>query len=73
MPEFTICAVRDSPGERELLASWLAKWRERTTSISENEGCGCCVDIYQVVGPEEAMNELPPQMLAERADKRHGA
>jgi hypothetical protein len=74
MPEFTICAVADSPGEREMLASWLSKWRGRETTISQNEGCGCCVDLYRVTGPDEAMREIPAQMLAARVgSKKHGA
>jgi hypothetical protein len=74
MPEFTIIADCDRPGERELLDSWLSKWRGRNTTISENEGCGCCVDMYRVTGPDEAMREVPAQMLADRAEgKKHGA
>jgi hypothetical protein len=75
MPEFRICAVRDNSGERELLESWLSKWRGRDTiKLSQNEGCGCCVDIYRVTGPDEAMREVPAQMLTARVEsKKHGA
>ena len=74
MPEFTICASLDAPGERELLNSWLDRWRGRLLALSENRGCGCCVDIFEVTGPEEAMKELPVEMLAARAGSiHHGA
>ena len=74
MPEFTICAVSDNPGERALLEAWILRWRETLESLSENQGCGCCVDIYQVQGSEQAMNEVPAEMLAARSTTgRHGA
>ena len=71
MPDFTIIAVSESPAERELLDAWVLKWRERVAFISENKGCGCCVDIYDVSASEEAMREIPREMLSNNSDN-HG-
>jgi hypothetical protein len=32
--------------------------------VSENEGCGCCVHIYRVEAPQEALDELPSVVFA---------
>jgi hypothetical protein len=50
--------------EREILDAWLAKWRPALAFCSENEGCGCCVDMYNVEAPEEALADLPRSILA---------
>jgi hypothetical protein len=42
--------------------SWLEKWRSQLTFISENQGCGCCVDIWNVEGPGDAMKEIPEEV-----------
>ena len=41
---------------------WLERWRGQL-SVSENEGCGCCVDIWTMKGPAEAKAELPAALL----------
>lgn len=45
--------------ERAAAAAWFARWRSSLTYVSENDGCGCCVDIWDVEGPEEAISDLP--------------
>ena len=30
--------------------------------VSENSGCGCCVEIYDVEGPQEAIDAIPQQL-----------
>jgi hypothetical protein len=37
-----------------MIEQWLATWQSRLNYVSNNEGCGCCVDIYNIEGPQEA-------------------
>ena len=54
----------DQPTEVAALEAWFSKWRAAMTYISPNEGCGCCVDMYRIEGPEEAIAELPENIIA---------
>jgi hypothetical protein len=45
--------------------AWRERWRS-AVELSDNEGCGCCVDIWDVAAPEAAFDELPPNLLAWR-------
>jgi hypothetical protein len=49
--------------EREVMAvsAWLNRWGPKL-KLSDNQGCGCCVDIWDVQGPRAALDELPPSM-----------
>lgn len=60
----TICVEVDSAEEVALVERWFSAWRDRLTYCSENHGCGCCVDIWDVDAPEEAVASLPPTVLA---------
>ena len=64
MPRATIIAIVDNPGERELADAWIAKWRGDLAFLSPNRGCGCCVDKYDVDGPDVALAEIPEVMRA---------
>ena len=44
--------------------AWFARWRPRLAYCSENQGCGCCVDIWDVEAPAEAVAELPEELSA---------
>jgi hypothetical protein len=61
----TICVIVDHRDEVEALEAWLTKWRDQLAYISPNEGCGCCVDIYRVEGPAEAISEIPRDLVSE--------
>jgi hypothetical protein len=63
MKRATICTEADTP-ERQIVADWLDKWQAELRYCSSNEGCGCCVDLYNVEAPEEALAELPPSVFA---------
>lgn len=63
MKKATLCVDVNSD-EREVVEVWLVKWREALGFCSENEGCGCCVDIYHIEAPEAAIAELPLSVLA---------
>ena len=60
----TICVDVNHEDERASVEAWFARWRERLLFVSENEGCGCCVDMWSVDGPAEAMSELPSNVRA---------
>ena len=63
MPKFTIVAKVDTE-EVDLVADWIECWKDRLTFFSGNYGCGCCVDMYNIDGPQEAKDELPRRVLA---------
>ena len=69
MPRATICVVVDDPGEVEAGRKWLAANRRRLTRVSENRGCGCCVDLWDVEGPREVLATLPDGLPLR---ERHG-
>ena len=58
----TICALMDTPGELELAESWLAEHASALTYVSEEGGCGCCVVIWNVEGPEGIVSTLPKHL-----------
>ncbi len=60
----TICVSVDEPAEIAALEAWLAKWRDALAFASQNEGCGCCVNMYRIAGPAEAIAERPENIIA---------
>ena len=60
----TICVAVDKATERTAVEAWFARWRSELPFVSENRGCGCCVDISDVEGSSEALSELPVEVLA---------
>jgi hypothetical protein len=63
MPRATICVDVGTP-EQVAVAAWLERWGSRLPFVSDNEGCGCCVDLYRVQAPPEALHELPAAVFA---------
>ena len=51
--------------EREVMAvnAWFQRWGPRI-QCADNQGCGCCVDIWRVEAPPEALSELPREMVS---------
>lgn len=49
--------------EREVAAvnAWFQRWGPRI-QCADNQGCGCCVDIWDVQAPAAALAELPTAM-----------
>ncbi len=54
----------DQPGQVDVVDAWFKKWRSRLTFVSGNTGCGCCVNIWNVEGPMEALREVPEIVVA---------
>ena len=59
MSRATIVIALDQPEEVAAGNLWFATWKEKLSYLSENSGCGCCVDIYEVEGPDEAIAAIP--------------
>jgi len=55
----TVIVAVDYPEEVRVVEEWFAKWCDHLTSVSDDYGCGCCVNLWDVEGPEEAIRELP--------------
>ena len=41
--------------------AWLQRWGPKI-QLNDNQGCGCCVDIWDVQAPADALAELPRAM-----------
>jgi hypothetical protein len=65
MPRATVLVLTDHEGEWELVEAWVDRWRNRMAVCpDEPSGCLCCVAYWDVDAPQEALNELPKQLLA---------
>lgn len=64
MPRATLIAASDSPEEMSALEEWLSRWRDSLSYLSDDTGCGCCVHIYDVDGPQEAVDAIPSTLSA---------
>lgn len=53
MKEVIAVIAVDEETETELFYSWLAKHKNKIEAISENDGCGCCIDMYHILLKEE--------------------
>jgi len=54
MAQNKIAAIAvDSPDEVASFYTWLARNRESVLGMSENTGCGCCVDIFYLELPDD--------------------
>ncbi len=63
----TICVEADAAEDQALVKAWFTRWQPQLAYCSDNEGCGCCVDMWDVEGPAEAVAELPEHLLAASA------
>ena len=64
MPRVSIIVSVDDPKEVAAVDAWFEKWGSALTRESEDFGCGCCVHIWQLEGPAEAIAELPPATIS---------
>ena len=72
MARAQVIVAVDEPTEVTDFAVWLAANEVRLTFISDNTGCGCCVDIYDLEGPEEVLRTIPAAILANGNWARNG-
>jgi len=59
MPRATIIITADHPTEVAACDAWFERWNSSLTRKSDNYGCGCCVDIYDVEGSQNAIDSIP--------------
>lgn len=59
MPRATIVVDVTDPDEITACEEWFTKWTSGLTYRSENQGCGCCVNIWDVEGSDDAIAALP--------------
>ncbi|RYG64846.1 hypothetical protein EON80_18450 [bacterium] len=55
-PKYTVTIDPGDPYE-EMFQSWFEKWRDQF-SYFDNQGCGCCVNIYEFDISTQAVAEL---------------
>ena len=52
-------------GKAESYESWLRKWRDAVTYLSECKGGGSSFEEYDVEGRVEAIRAIPPDLLVD--------
>ena len=62
MTKSTLVVEVDCAEDVAALEAWFQRWDGKLAHVSDNQGCGCCVDIFEVEAPAEAIAELPPNI-----------
>ena len=57
----TVSVTIDNQREVAAVNAWLQRWGPKI-QLNDNQGCGCCVDIWDVQSPAAALAELPTAM-----------
>ena len=60
----SICAVVDNQGEVAEAEQWLEENAKRLSFVSEMNGCGCCLFMWDIRGPKELLATLPMHLSA---------
>ena len=47
-----VCIQVDERSEREAFSKWLLTNKNSIHALSDNEGCGCCVDVFRILVEE---------------------
>ncbi len=55
------------PDEVAAVEAWFKTWTRCLAHLSDNQGCGCCVEMWDVDGPVGAIEELPKSVRASSA------
>lgn len=61
----TVCISADKPEEGASFADWQQKWKDMIVFISEDYGCGCCVNLFDIEASEEAIADILPEIFTE--------
>ena len=62
----TVSVTIDNEREVAAVNAWFQRWGPRI-QCADNQGCGCCVDIWDVRAPAQALAELPAGMVRQAA------
>ena len=65
MARTTVIVDVDATEEVMQVEAWLTKWRPHLQYVSQQQGCGCCIYMWDVEGSNEAISELPLEVRAE--------
>jgi hypothetical protein len=60
----SICAAVDNVGEVEEAQAWLERNRAALSYVSEMNGCGCCIQAWDIAGPQHVLDTLPSHLRA---------
>ncbi|MCP4105519.1 MAG: hypothetical protein GY749_08285 [Desulfobacteraceae bacterium] len=65
MKKCTIIVDADDNIGKKFVKEWFRKNEKGIEFKSENEGCGCCVDLYCIKAEDDLTDKIPEQYLAE--------
>ena len=65
MPRATLIIDSNQPDELAAADAWFERWRTALTYVSDDDGCGCCVSIYHVEGPAQAIAATPTALRSQ--------
>jgi hypothetical protein len=60
----TIIVAVESREEVAAAKAWFARWKADLSYCSDVQGCGCCVEMWDVDGPKGAIAEIPYMLRA---------
>jgi hypothetical protein len=60
--KISVCIAVDDLKDVQDFRLWSTKWGAEI-KVGENRGCGCCVNIYDILVPTIALAELPPTLV----------
>ena len=63
----TLIATADDPDSRVAVRGWLETNQGSLRFISDNLGCGCCVDLWDIEGDSAVLASIPSHLLASSA------
>lgn len=72
MHRATVCLLADSLEEKVEFTTWLTAWKKKMTFVSQDYGCGCCIHLFDLEGPKEAIAALPKDLLTVSAWTENG-
>ena len=62
MERATVCFCADSIEEKVEFNAWQIAWQRKMTFVSHDYGCGCCIHLFDLEGPKEAVDAIPPNL-----------
>lgn len=63
----TLIATADDPDSRVAVRVWLETHQDALRFVSDNLGCGCCVDLWDIEGDAAVLASIPGHLLASSA------
>ncbi len=62
LEQATVSVTVDNEAEVLAINKWFQRWG-KTLRCSDNQGCGCCLDMWEVEAPSEALDDLPSALV----------